>query len=301
MSGTDTRSVVVTGATSGIGRATALRLARTGYDVIGTARNPDKADALRTAAAEQGVHLRTVLLNVADQTSCMTAFAEIAELTGGGPWALVNNAGIPAAGAVEDVTTEDARHLLEINLLAPARTAALVLPAMRRRGNGRIVNVSSIGGRLSIPFNGWYCASKAALTMLTDTLRLEAARDGIHVVAIEPGGYASDIWKRGDEGLAGHPAESAYADAYPTARAALRTSADRFPGPEPVAHAIHQALTARRPRPHYVVGAQAHAASVLLPLCPRSALDRIKRLIAGLSPPGGLLDHAVQRAVRSLL
>src|SRR5579875_1496944 len=154
------KTVVVTGANSGIGLATALELATAGYDVIGTARSDEKAATIESAAAERGVEIKTVQLDVADSESTKLAFEEIADLTGGGPWGLVNNAGFAQAGAIEDVDDEAVRAQLEVNLVAPARTARLVLPHMRRRGEGRIINVSSIAGRMSLPLLGWYCASK---------------------------------------------------------------------------------------------------------------------------------------------
>ncbi|MEJ8645373.1 SDR family NAD(P)-dependent oxidoreductase [Streptomyces sp. MS1.HAVA.3] len=141
------RSVVVTGATGGIGAATALRLAGAGFDVIGTARSREKADVLVAAAVARGRSLRTVVLDVADPVSCVEAMGQIASMTGGGVWAVVNNAGVPQAGSLEDVSDEQARHLLEVNLLGAMRICRLALPGMRLRGEGRIVNVSSgLGG-----------------------------------------------------------------------------------------------------------------------------------------------------------
>ena len=183
-------SVVVTGANRGIGLATALELASAGYDVIGTARSGDKASALRDAAGVRGLTLRSVLMDVADAASTERGFAEIAELTGGGPWAVVNNAGFAQAGAIEDVDDAALRYQLEVNLVAPARIARLVLPAMRERGEGRIVNMSSIAGRVSLPLLGWYCAAKHGLEAMTDALRMEVAQYGIRVVLVEPGASA---------------------------------------------------------------------------------------------------------------
>ncbi|MGX1885747.1 SDR family NAD(P)-dependent oxidoreductase [Streptomyces sp. NPDC055287] len=163
------RSVVVTGATGGIGAATALRLAGLGWDVIGTARSQDKADALVVAAAGRGLGLRTVVLDVADTVSCREAMARVEEMTGGGVWVVVNNAGVPQAGSVEDVSDEQARHLLEVNLLGAMRICRLALPGMRRRGSGRIVNVSSGLGRVPWPMGGWYSASKHALSAMNSS------------------------------------------------------------------------------------------------------------------------------------
>src|SRR4051794_40189559 len=126
------RSVVVTGANSGIGLVTALELAGAGFEVIGTARSEEKAEVLRDAAVSRGLAVHCVLLDVGDAESTAKGFAEIDGMTGG-PWAVVNNAGFAQAGAIEDVDDEDVRYQLEVNLVAPARIARLVLPGMRRR------------------------------------------------------------------------------------------------------------------------------------------------------------------------
>ncbi|MFI2200280.1 SDR family oxidoreductase [Streptomyces sp. NPDC020192] len=196
------RSVVVTGASSGIGRATALDLAAHGFEVIATARTTEKAGKLTAAARERGTALRTVLLDVTDPHSCQDAVTEIDELTGGGPWALVNNAGIAVPGAFEDVSDSDARAVLETNLLGVARMTRLVLPGMRRRGNGRIVQMSSVGGLVSLPLNGWYCASKHGVEALSDAVRRETASAGIRVSLVEPGFIDTPMVSRA---LAGFP------------------------------------------------------------------------------------------------
>ncbi len=211
------KSVVVTGANSGIGLATAVELAQAGYDVIGTVRSADKAERLRGAAAERGVQVRTVELDVADDASTREGFARIGRMTTGGPWAVVNNAGAVQPGAVEDVPLDDARAQLEVNLLAPARIAQLVLPAMRTRGDGRIVNVSSVAGRVSAPLSGWYCASKAGLEALSDALRMEVAQFGVRVVLIEPGGFGTAIWERSADRWPDRPG-SPYAEVYERAQ-----------------------------------------------------------------------------------
>jgi NAD(P)-dependent dehydrogenase (short-subunit alcohol dehydrogenase family) len=156
------KSVVVTGANSGIGLVTCLELAAAGYDVVGTARSAAKARDLHDAADARGLVLRSVVCDIGDSASTEAGFAEIAELTDGGPWAVVNNAGFAQAGAVEDVDDEAVRDQLEVNLVAPARIARLVLPAMRERGDGRILNISSIAGRMSLPLMGWYCDDRCA-------------------------------------------------------------------------------------------------------------------------------------------
>lgn len=278
-----TRSVVVTGASSGIGRAIALELAGGGYDVIGTARSAQKAATLRAAAEQRGVGIRTVLLDVTDAESTVLGFTEIAKLTDGGPWAVVNNAGIAQPGAVEDVDDDAARLQLETNLIAPARIARLVLPAMRQRRDGRIVNISSLSGRVSTPFIGWYCASKHALESLTDALRIEVAHFGVKVVLIEPGSFGSGIWERGVAALPPRK-HSAYRDSYGLAQEMLRRSRT-LPDPAPVARAVRAALDSPKPRARYLVGADARTGTTLEAVLPTAVSDYAKEVATGLRTP----------------
>jgi NAD(P)-dependent dehydrogenase (short-subunit alcohol dehydrogenase family) len=265
------KSVVVTGATSGIGQATALHLAAHGFHVIATARSTGKAEKLAAAAAERGHTLTTVLLDVTDPNSCQDAVGAIDEQTGGGPWALVNNAGIAVPGAFEDVSEADARAVLEVNLLGNARMTRLVLPGMRRRGAGRIVQMSSIGGLISIPFNGWYCASKHALEAMTDAMRAETAASGIRVSLIEPGFVDTPMVSGA---LDRFPAGTRYDDAYDAARRLIEI---RRPfHPDIVARTVHRALTARRPRRRYRIGHEAVFAHVARCL-PAAATDQLVR------------------------
>lgn len=168
------RTVLVTGASGGIGQVTALRLARRGWDVVGTVRTPDKASALHEAAERAGTSLRTVLLDVTDAEQCQEAVDRAIDVTGQ-LYGLINNAGLAQTGAIEDVSDEVARQQLELNLLAPARMCRLVLPHMREHGQGRIINMSSMAGRVTLPVAGWYSASKHGLEAVSDALRLEAA------------------------------------------------------------------------------------------------------------------------------
>ncbi|MET7437666.1 SDR family NAD(P)-dependent oxidoreductase [Streptomyces sp. NPDC004082] len=293
------RTVMVTGATSGVGRATALRLAAAGYDVFATARSAEKAEKLRATAAEREVPLSCVLLDVTDPSSCRDAFEQVAERSDGGPWALVNNAGIPLAGAVEDIGDDAARHLLEVNLLAPARLARLVLPVMRRRGEGRIVNISSLGGHVTAPAMGWYCASKTALRVLNDALRMETGPGGVHVVVIEGGGYATGIWERAADGLqrlAVHE-RSPFATLYRAAEGPLR-AAVKLPSPEPMAHAVQRALDADCPRARYIVGARTRVGIAADALTPYRTGDHVKRVALGASRAHPLLEHLAHRWCR---
>ncbi len=276
------RSVVVTGANSGIGRATALELARVGYDVIGTARTAEKADGLLTAAAERGVAVRTVLCDVADAAGTEAAFAEIAALTDGAPWAVVNNAGIAQSGALEDVTDDEARHQLEVNLVAPVRIARLVLPAMRARGEGRIVNISSVAGRVGTPMMGWYCASKSGLEAASNALRMEVEAFGIRVVLVEPGGFGTGIWDDGQRRLPRAQADGPYADAYRRANAGTGRLGALLPDPVWVARVVRVALGSPVPLPRYLVGLDAVGLVLSEKLAPTAVTDRVKSYAAGL-------------------
>jgi NAD(P)-dependent dehydrogenase (short-subunit alcohol dehydrogenase family) len=273
------RTVVVTGANSGIGLATAVELAAAGYDVIGTARSPDKAEVLHDAAAERDLQVRTVLLDVADAESTAKGFAEIDAITDGGPWAVVNNAGLAQAGAVEDVDDDDVRYQLEVNLVAPARIARLVLPGMRRRGDGRIVNISSIAGRMSLPLMGWYCASKHGLEAMTDALRMEVAPYGVKVSLVEPGSFGTGIWEGAR--YPGTACTESYAGAYDRARRTTVTGAGMMPDPVWVARTVRLALGTPVPLARYLIGADAVGGVLVERLVPTAISDLVKGLVTG--------------------
>ncbi len=275
------RSVVITGANSGIGLVTALELAGAGYDVIGTVRSAEKAAGLEVAAAEAGTAVRTVVLDVNDAASTEAGFAQVAELTDGGPWAVVNNAGYAQAGAVEDVSDEQARAQLETNLLAPIRIARLVLPRMRERGEGRIVNVSSVAGRLSTPLMGWYCASKHALEAVTDALRMEVEGDGVRVVLVEPGMFGTDIWAAARAAGLPDPSSPRYAAAYARSDA-MSAQSGRLPDPVWVARTIRVALSNPVPMARYVVGADAVGGILAETVLPTALTDYVKSVATGL-------------------
>ncbi len=273
------KSVVVTGANSGIGLATALELAGAGYDVFGTVRSKTKADDLHATAAERGVSVETVILDVTDPESTRTGFESIAERTDGGPWAVVNNAGFAQAGPIEDVDDDSIREQLEVNLVAPARIAKLVLPAMRARGDGRIVNMSSVAGRASLPLMGWYCASKHGLEAMTDALRMEVSSYGVKVVLVEPGSFGTGIW----EG-ARYPNRHAtddYERAVERAQKGTSTGTRFLPDPVWVARTVRLALGSPRPLARYLVGVDAVSGVVAERLTPTAVSDRVKGLLSG--------------------
>jgi NAD(P)-dependent dehydrogenase (short-subunit alcohol dehydrogenase family) len=276
------RSVLVTGANSGIGLVTVLELAGAGYDVVGSVRSAAKAEKVQAVAAERGVTVRTVELDVNDAESCRRGVAEVAEMTDGGPWALVNNAGYAQSGAVEDIDDDLVRAQLETNTIAPVRLARLVLPSMRERGEGRIVNVSSVAGRLSTPLMGWYCASKHALEAVTDALRMEVEPDGVRVVLVEPGMFGTDIWSAAKEGGFPPPSSARYAAAYARAEAVSSRGADKLPDPVWVARTIRVALANPVPLARYVVGADAVGGILAETLAPTVVTDYVKAVSSGL-------------------
>src|SRR4051794_30102682 len=184
------KTVLTTGANSGIGLATVLEVARRGFHSVGSVRSPAKADVVAQAADEAGVDVETVLLDVTDDDACADVIARLGPLHG-----LVNNAGYGLTAAVEDVDDDEARAILETMVLAPMRLVRLALPAMRTAGEGRIVNVSSIYGRTTTPLTGWYQAAKHAIEGLSDALRIEVGGDGVKVVLVEPGGFRTGIWE----------------------------------------------------------------------------------------------------------
>jgi NAD(P)-dependent dehydrogenase (short-subunit alcohol dehydrogenase family) len=270
------KTVVVTGANSGIGLATALELAGAGYDVVGTVRSEDKAKALYDAATERGVAVQAALLDVGDEESTAKGIAVIEGRSD--IWAVVNNAGFAQAGAIEDVDDDAVRYQLEVNVVAPARIARLVLPGMRARGGGRIVNISSVAGRMSLPMMGWYCASKHALEAMTDALRMEVADSGIAVSLVEPGSFGTGIW----EGARYPEIESsAYADAYSRAKRTTVAGARLLPDPVWVARTVRLALGSPMPLARYLIGADAVGGVLAERLVPTAVTDLVKGVVTG--------------------
>jgi NAD(P)-dependent dehydrogenase (short-subunit alcohol dehydrogenase family) len=269
------RTVLITGANSGVGLATALHVAGLGFHSVGSVRSRAKAAQVVDAAASAGVSVKTVLLDVTDAERCRVVIDRLR------PWALVNNAGYPGLGAIEDVSDEDARRQLETMVVAPMRLARLALPHMRAAGRGRIVNVSSIYGLTTTPFSGWYQASKHALEAASDALRVEVARDAIKVVLVEPGGVKTHIWEQTEAELAGR-SDSSYAAGYRRIPTLIAPYMALMVGPDAVAKVIGKALTADAPRARYLVGRDAQAIAATQAMIPTGVRDRIARVLTGL-------------------
>jgi NAD(P)-dependent dehydrogenase (short-subunit alcohol dehydrogenase family) len=246
------KAVLITGCSTGIGRATAERLADGGWTVYATARRPDSIADLR----EKGC--KTLALDVTDEASMRAAVSEV-ETAEGAVGVLVNNAGYSQSGAVESVKPEDVRAQFETNVFGLVRMCQLVLPAMRRQGWGKIVNVSSMGGKLTFPGGGIYHGTKHAVEAISDALRFEVRGFGVDVIVIEPGlirtQFAEAAANKIESGTTdnGPYAEFNAAVANATAGAYEGPLAKLGGGPESVARKIEKAISKRRPRTRYPV------------------------------------------------
>ena len=266
----------MTGANSGLGLATALEVARRGYATVGSVRSEEKADILHKAAAEAGVEVEHVLLDVTDAHGCAEVVEEVGPLFG-----LVNNAGSGRMGAIEDVGDDEAREVLETMLIAPIRLARLALPGMRTQERGRIVNISSIYGRASTPLTGWYQAAKHGLEGASDALRMEVAREAIAVVLVEPGGFRTDIFDEATNDMTGRH-DSSYQQSHDRLASLMRRYQPYMGHPDQVASTVAGALDARNPKDRYLVGLDAKAWNLADRLIPRPILDRVTRLVTDL-------------------
>jgi NAD(P)-dependent dehydrogenase (short-subunit alcohol dehydrogenase family) len=269
------RTVLTTGANSGLGLATVTELARRGFRSVGSVRSRAKAESVREAARGAGVEVHTVLLDVTDPEGCRRVIDRVR------PWGLVNNAGTSFTGAIEDVSDDEARSALETMVMAPMRLARLAVPHMREAGGGRIVNVSSIYGRATTPLTGWYQGAKHALEALSDALRMEVAGDGIAVILVEPGAFKTGIWDEAEKEL-DRRGGSRYEDAYRRTLQGIRLSEWVRGHPARVAKVVGKALEVRVPRSRYLVGLDAQAFAWAEALTPTPIKDLLVRKSLGL-------------------
>jgi NAD(P)-dependent dehydrogenase (short-subunit alcohol dehydrogenase family) len=250
---TGQKVALVTGASSGIGKATAKRLLKDGYIVYAAARRLERMEDL---AKLGGIPLRMDVTSEAD----LQAVLQQIESNHGGVDVLVNNAGFATYGAVEDTTMEDARYQFDVNVFGLARITQLVLPHMREQRFGKIVNISSMGGRIYTPFGAWYHATKHALEGWSDCLRYEVAPFGIDVIIIEPGGIETEFGDVMLEPMLKRSEGGPYrAQIQGMADAAQRMVERGSAGSPPslIANVVGKSLRARRPRTRYVAGSMA--------------------------------------------
>ena len=240
---------LVTGASSGIGKDTALELSNSGFIVYAAARRVNLMQDL----AEKGI--QPIALDVTDEESILQCVSKITEEQGRID-ILVNAAGYGCFGAIEDVPLDEARRQFEVNLFGLARLIQLVVPEMRKNRYGKIVNISSMAGKVWMPFGGWYHATKFALEGFSDSLRLELKPMGIDVIIIEPGGIKTDWGIIAADNLKNVSANGAYAKTagiVSDSMAKLYSSA-HLSSPKLIAQVIRKAVTARKPKTRYLVG-----------------------------------------------
>ena len=267
---TITRTALVTGASSGIGEETARRLQGLGYTVYGAARRTGRLEKL----AAEGV--RPLAMDVTDDASMTAGIARIIEETGRID-VLVNNAGYGSYGAIEDVPIDEARRQFEVNLFGLGRLVQLVTPHMRGQKSGTIINISSMGGRLTTPLGGWYHATKYAVEALSDALRMELKPFGIDVVLVEPGGIRTEWAGIAADHLEETAEGSAYSDQIRAVAGSMRNESvqRRQSPPAVIANAVEKIVTARKPRTRYAVGFMAKPLITARRVLPDRAFDRV--------------------------
>ena len=249
------KSVVITGASTGIGRACALRMARLGWNVFAGVRKEEDADSLRS----EDPRLTPLFVDVTDEASIAAASKTVQGTTGSRLDGLVNNAGVVVHGPLEFVTPDELRLQLETNVIGMVATTQAFLPALRA-GKGRVVNMGSVAGRSpALPLLGPYAASKWAVEAVTDAFRNELRPWKIHVAVVEPGNIATPIWDKADEAFERFPQEASqlYGDLLESGRDINRWMDRIGVSPEKVATVVAHALTARFPRYRYLVGMDA--------------------------------------------
>lgn len=267
---------VITGASSGIGSAAALSLLSQGFTVYGAARRIDRLEAL----ASQGV--KPLALDVTDAKSMQDGIAHVLASSGRID-VLVNNAGYGSYGAIEDVSQKEAKRQFDVNVFGAMELTKLVLPQMRKQGSGRIINISSVGGRAVGPFGGWYHGTKFALEALSDSLRMELKPFGIDVVVVEPGGIKSEFLDIAASGLQATSGNGPYADRVKSMLASFtnpRMMSMQSP-PQIIADVIARAATVKKPKTRYVAGFGARPLVTLRRFLSDRAFDSLISRVSG--------------------
>lgn len=265
------RSVLITGTSSGIGRATARRFLDEGWTVYATARDRDDIDDLAADGCE------TVALDVTDPEAPKRVVEQVVDESGGID-CLVNNAGFAQRGTIEDIPPRKFHHQFDVNLFGPHRLIRAALPHMREAGDGTIVNVSSFFGRVSAPGMGTYAGSKMALEAVSDAVRGEVRGQGVSVVLVEPGPVATNFRARTEEELADIDQSPVYEDIYRLYEDGARLSDAFAVEPAAVADTIFSATATDAPRPRYTVGTVAKLA-VSFRFVPHTVRDRLYGLL----------------------
>ena len=281
---THSQTILITGATSGIGRGLALRLAAAGHHVIASGRGQTALDALQTEATGKGLHLETVLLDVTNSASIDAARDEVDRRTSSkGLDVLINNAGYALYGPLEVLEDEDIRAQFETNVFGLLAVTRAFIPHMRERHAGRIINISSVMGRVSFPYTGAYNATKYSVECFSDTLRSELAPFGIQVVIIEPSTARSGFWKRDTVALSKYAtADSPYAESLGITERYLRGLETKGVEPERVVRVVELAVEAIHPKARYLVSFKDRLFLMLFTWSPTRVVDVMKRRAFGL-------------------
>jgi NAD(P)-dependent dehydrogenase (short-subunit alcohol dehydrogenase family) len=281
-------TALITGASTGIGQASALRLARAGWTVLAGVRS--REDGERLVGEAPAGRIEPLTLDVTELEQIRLAASRVSELGGGGESspgrldALVNNAGIGVGGPLELIHPDDLRRQFDVNVLGQVAVMQALLPALRA-ARGRIVFVSSVGGRVAMAFTAPYAASKHAIEAIGDALRVELRTSHVQVALVEPGSVATPIWdkSRAQAERVRIPDElsAEYGHVVEAMDKTLRSTAERGVPPEQVAETIERALTARRMKSRYVVGRDARAMIAIRRLLPDHVFDRVARRALG--------------------
>ena len=262
------KTVLITGASAGIGRATAIFLAEHGYNVYGAARRIEKMDDLTAYG------IKPIALDVTVDQSVKACVEQILRASGSID-ILVNNAGFGSEGAIEDVTKQDAKYQMDVNVFGAMHLTQLVLPKMRENGYGKIINISSVGGKLALPLGGWYHASKFAIEGLSDSLRMEVKPFGVDVIVIEPGGVKSEWGDIAIENLVRVSGNSAYKDMAEGAERSFRKTERNNSEPIVIARLIKKAIETSNPQTRYAGGSMAKPLLFLRSILSDKVFDRL--------------------------
>jgi NAD(P)-dependent dehydrogenase (short-subunit alcohol dehydrogenase family) len=282
--GRNPAAILITGSSSGIGRAIAERFGARGWRVFASLRRPDAGASLRDLAARKGWQLTTPELDVTSDDSVATAVGEVLRQTDGRLDVLVNNAGYYAYGPLEETSTDELRAQLETNVVGVHRVTRAVLPAMRARISGTIVTIGSLSGRVAVPMVGPYHATKWALEGMIEAWRLELYPFGIRIVLIEPGPFETAFYTNQRRAAAAERADSPYAAllaSYLRQAARLGRAKDLTP----LVDAIERAATAANPRLRWPVGRTSFSAGRLRPFVPDRLYEWIMRAAFGMRRP----------------
>lgn len=260
--------ILITGASSGMGKDFAIELLKDGNIVYGAARRVDKMDDIKALG------VKVLEMDVTDDASMVKGVESIIK-TEGRLDVLINNAGFGSYGALEDVSMSDAKYQLEVNVFGAARLIQLALPSMRKYKYGRIINISSIGGKVALPFGGWYHASKFALEALSDTLRNEVKQFGIDVVVIEPGGIQSEWSGIANDNLVKVSGNTVYGEMAKKLAGSLRDVETKVPGPEVITKLVKESINTKQPKTRYSGGYMAGPLLFMRKLLSDRMLDKM--------------------------